>query len=556
MKNRKTPQDIPETKPVKLKPLFGVKPGVYLSVIYGLALLMLLFFLLIFPGLKKNGARVEFDTQPMGAAIFVDQRYVGSSPTEVFIEKGTHDIRVEKEAFRTLETDLRVPGRIVGSLIFPKRLEKKYELELHGLAEYLQSQYLRISDWALVGDFYDRYRYPELMRRSLEALEGFEAAEDSDLYYFLYMLTNNISEAELLADFNRALELALGREYEPNATEASDMAEHIATLLNESSSSTNFNRDLYMLTWSLLFEEDPADTELYDRLQQRIDTLDFRRYYNRDEVRSDELEVRGHRFVHVPAPSSAPVGNEDISIAEVSRVEELNTLPHMEKIGPFYLASTEVTRGQFSDFIRENPRWGPGNKKQLTDSGLVDEQYLDFMDQGNVETMLRGNNLPVSHVSWYAAQAYCRWLTEQLPLELRELYQVRLPSEAQWEFAARMNGETPLISADRGYNGAQAASSHREGALGLVDLQGNLWEWQHNWYFPTDLIDGAYGLADSPERFDLEGREKALRGGSWVQNQDQVPVWQRAGHPPHWSSPFVGFRPALVPLESIEEQEG
>ena len=76
MSNKITDEDI-ENAIVKLKPVLGIKPGVYLTVIYGLILLVGLFMLLIYPGLKNNGTHISIETFPEGSLVYVDNIYKG-----------------------------------------------------------------------------------------------------------------------------------------------------------------------------------------------------------------------------------------------------------------------------------------------------------------------------------------------------------------------------------------------------------------------------------------------------------------------------------------------
>ena len=73
-------------------------------------------------------------------------------------------------------------------------------------------------------------------------------------------------------------------------------------------------------------------------------------------------------------------------------------------------------------FTRARPRWEKDNAGTLTGEGLATEDYLAAYDHPNYPYPA------VSGVSWYAARAYCAWLTEQLPPALAD-YEVRLPTE-------------------------------------------------------------------------------------------------------------------------------
>jgi formylglycine-generating enzyme required for sulfatase activity len=112
---------------------------------------------------------------------------------------------------------------------------------------------------------------------------------------------------------------------------------------------------------------------------------------------------------------------------------EMDELQHeVHLTNDFYLAATEVTRGQFAAFVRET-----GYKTEAELSGDPADWRNSGIDQQD--------NHPVVFVSWHDAVAYCDWLSK------KEGRNYRLPTEAEWEYAARAGGthalgDTPVLS--------------------------------------------------------------------------------------------------------------
>lgn len=161
--------------------------------------------------------------------------------------------------------------------------------------------------------------------------------------------------------------------------------------------------------------------------------------------------------------------------------------------------------------------------------------------------------VPVFNVTWYDARAYCRWLGEQT----RETY--RLPSEAEWEYAARagtteqfsfgkaITSEQVNYNGDRPYDGHKKelfrsepvpAGSLPANAWGLHEMHGNVSEWVQDWYHsnyegaPSD--GGAWNLPS--------GNERVLRGGSWLSAAEDVRAAARYGDEPEIQGTMRGFR--------------
>jgi len=123
----------------------------------------------------------------------------------------------------------------------------------------------------------------------------------------------------------------------------------------------------------------------------------------------------------------------------------------------------------------------------------------------------KGDDLPVDSVSWNDAVEFCRKLSS-----LRGR-QYRLPTEAEWEYAARAGSKEPVVGslAIMGWCGANSLNrTHPVGqkdanAFGLYDMYGNVWEWCQSQYksYPYQATDGREDLRQTDVH--------VLRGGSW-----------------------------------------
>jgi formylglycine-generating enzyme len=195
---------------------------------------------------------------------------------------------------------------------------------------------------------------------------------------------------------------------------------------------------------------------------------------------------------------------------------------HPVTLGSFKMAKTEVTVRQYRQFCHETGRSMP----EVPVWGWLD-------------------NHPMVNVSWHDCVAYCEWLAEKLHTPYR------LPTEAEWEYAARggMHSKGTKYSGgqsidlvgwyeDNAHNQTQPVATKMPNELGLFDMSGNVWEWCSDWY------DSDY-YRDSPTTNPLgpsTGSRRVTRGGGWTREAGLCRVADRSFSSPHFRFTRDGFR--------------
>ena len=155
--------------------------------------------------------------------------------------------------------------------------------------------------------------------------------------------------------------------------------------------------------------------------------------------------------------------------------------------------------------------------------------------------------LPVTEVSWFDADAYCRWLGAQWGMS------IRLPTEAEWEFAARGGLERKLFPwgdappaeragyAERWRNGPEPVAGSEPNGYGLFDMCENVHEWCSDWF---DAGYYAVSPAENP-RGPESGTRRASRGGAWRHHIKIARCAARSSIPPEFRYADYGFRIAV-----------
>jgi formylglycine-generating enzyme required for sulfatase activity len=219
------------------------------------------------------------------------------------------------------------------------------------------------------------------------------------------------------------------------------------------------------------------------------------------------------------------------------------TPQHPVRLGSFYLDCTPVTNARFKTFVDAQPQW----RRDRIPAAYHNGEYLKhWHEDGHPPDKA---NHPVVYVCWYAAVAYAQWSGK------------RLPTEAEWEYAARGGstdreypwGNAPADPARANYGASNIGETTPVGVYaptedGLFDMAGNVWEycadeWQADFYTHSPIDNPVSGgrLFDNQGFLHITTR-RVIRGGSWGGAPVNLRVTYRDSHPPTGAGPHVGFR--------------
>ena len=236
----------------------------------------------------------------------------------------------------------------------------------------------------------------------------------------------------------------------------------------------------------------------------------------------------------------------------------------------YWLGATEVTVAQWRDVMGTDLR---GHlRKVIQDDTLYEfagrkrtiRDFMNMSPDGDIGRYLANEDdtLPMYFTSWNDAMEFCGKLTlrEQAAGRLPRDYKYMLPTEAQWEYAARAGNTGALTGPadDIGWYGANSTQEYsgkslgktiagprtagvkQPNAWGLHDIAGNLWEWCLDFYGPYPL--GSVTDPTGP----AAGTTRVNRGGSWGSAVASLRPANRAANPQAEASAWRGFRLALA----------
>ncbi len=517
---------------VRLHSIAGVEPRVYLPAVYAILAMFLLFLALVLPGIRKNGSYLVFAGAPARSAVYVDDSYKGSTGQNIFLPSGNYSIRIEREGFKPETRNVRIKGRLLGSLIFPRREKIEFGLSAENPAALIHTAYKEYAEWSLAGKPSALYQFPTVLSDAVSALAGTgalstafsdapvpsgknsEAAAHSGSLDFARDILSATASSESARDGLKASALVstAGMPGPLSLVSAARIA--VAAICSEKAGAV----------WLQDVLSKDSATSL--PLSSIAKSAAAAKPAAGKEVPSPRgsVSLSGHDFV-LFSQGELPMGGEAPSGSQAG---------YMASVSTFGIARTEVTNRQWAAFLAANAGWQPRNKAALIEAGLADDTYLSEWKETGID-----GDKPVTYVSWAAASAYCAWLSSRTG----SAWKAALPSEAMWEAAARAGLSDPASPTEKKATWSDAAKDGpaRSGAAGysatgLADMFGNVWEWTADAYRPYPAFAAGQ----------FSGDEKAVRGGSWANDSDSITLFSRGGMPSAHGSAFLGFRPAIV----------
>lgn len=260
-----------------------------------------------------------------------------------------------------------------------------------------------------------------------------------------------------------------------------------------------------------------------------------------------------------------PKGSFKMGSSEQEKLHVKDEAPtHDVAIDAFWMSKFEITWDLYNLFVNRtiDKIKDPSKASQVTmDVDAVSGATIPYVDMSL--GMGTGEGLPVANVTHEAASKFCEWLSAKTG------HFYRLPTEAEWEYAARAGTTTPfhfgddieLLEQYAWYYDNSGDTYHKVGQKkpnpwGLYDMYGNVAEWTLDQYFP-DTYKKRTGLTENPIEFSIKEYPRSVRGGSYYDDAEYLRSAARQGSNENWKmrdpqfpkskwwntdAPFVGFR--------------
>ncbi len=464
-----------------------------------------------------SNVALMLETVPEGATVYLDEIKVGETPVSAFYPPGTYNIRIIKEGYLTVENQTLT--------VAPPQTKESFTLEEN-------VGYITINTFETAKVYINGTEYPEHQNIKLtpqlltirvempkaEPIEKQVVLKRKDQLteeIFPYVVTGTVQVA--VTPFDATIELTgdAGEQYTYDGM-------HIF-------------RDIPVGQYTLTAKAEGYATKTETFILTANGVID--KSIKLEKGPSGEIEmvfVKGGTFT---------MG----CTSEQSDCDSDEKPPHKVTVSDFYIGKYEVTQKQWSEIMGAS-------------ASLSSPSHFKNCD-----------DCPVENVSWNDVQEFIKKLNEKTGLHYR------LPTEAEWEYAARGGVETHGHASLHQYAGSNnidnvawywknsgdnqlyggwylnriknnnckihPVGQKQPNELGIYDMSGNVWEWCSDWYGK----DYYKNSPDNNPQGSSSGTSRVARGGSWYGNARVCRMADRSNGNPSFRYYYIGFRLVLVP---------
>nr|WP_267916852.1 SUMF1/EgtB/PvdO family nonheme iron enzyme [Borreliella garinii] len=467
---------------VKLKPILGIVPKVYVFLTTIILLLSLVSILIIIPKFKNPGAYLKINSNIENTYIYLNEKYIGRTPLNKYINTTEGILKAKRMGFKTYEQNIKIHNKFFGSynlqinleLVDPEKIieQRQKELSIMVKIKNTNENIKLIPVFSLISS--ELKEHPEYIKKFLK---------DSIPY---------LNSIEMFKDFLDSYKAVY------SIDQSNSNQEEIWNSLK-----TNFDLENRAIFWFL--ENLDKDLKILTKNKPWIKKLT--KTLDNENIqlisKNEKINIKLPRFKKINSNKIEKIQNYELDSKNI-------TLKSTYSIKEFLIQEQNVTKYEYQDFLKENPKWTLNNKENLIKEQLVDENYLKNFNQ-------IGLNEAITGISYFSAIEYANWYSKKLP----KGFKARLPISQEWELYQKEPNKKSLnineISKKVGFWNLMQNSSFND--IAMFKNEKNFYNENSNFY----------SLVTEVRTYSHE-------------NNNLINPSTKASFLKNWSSPNIGFR--------------
>ncbi|AHH09913.1 Hypothetical protein BPA_0056800 [Borrelia parkeri SLO] len=377
---------------VKLRPILGITPKIYVLFTIIILPLILVFSLIINTKLNNPGAYLKIKTNVNNAHVYLDEKYIGRTPLKKYINVTKGTLKIKRFGFETYEKKIDIQNKFFTSYQF------NIDLKLKNPDKIIVQRQKELSVMTKIKSNNDNIQLIPVFSLIVNDLQN----SPEHIKKFFKTSIPHIHSNTMFKDFL----IAYKNIYSINNNNNKEIWKSLQQ---------NFNLENRTIIW--FFENLDKEQQkqisneiwfktLIENLKNENKVLNF-------ETKNINLHLKNFKKI-------APQNIE--SIQNYKLYSQNLTLKTTYKLKEFLIQNRNVTKTEYQKFLNENPKWTLNNKDNLIKEELVDESYLKTFKQ-------MPSNEDITHISYHAAIEYAKWYSSNLP----KGFKARLPISQEWE---------------------------------------------------------------------------------------------------------------------------
>ncbi|MFA7109756.1 MAG: hypothetical protein WC162_11495, partial [Sphaerochaetaceae bacterium] len=199
-------KDLVKVERVKLKDHFGMKPGVWLTLMYALILVVFIFFIGILPGLKNGQKRVTFESEAGNVSVYSDGIYIGGTPFTTWVKSGEHEISFNAYSIEIDKMNIQVSHPVFFSWLFKRHqnIFSNQTLNENNLNKVENLFLQNLTNQCLITEYDDTHFYPPIFSDFAKLVKNTNIKDNNNFWNLAFSF---ISSSKMLEDAKEATEL-------------------------------------------------------------------------------------------------------------------------------------------------------------------------------------------------------------------------------------------------------------------------------------------------------------------------------------------------------------
>lgn len=422
-------KDLPEIEDVVLPKVGNVRPGVYVLALVIFIILLVVFLIGFLPGIVNGGKYVNFNSEIDNVGVYVDDTFISGTPSQKFISSGEHVVVYKKASNIIAQETIKVGHPVFFTWLFHRYQDVNLtlnELTDEKIENIINFDINLIIDQSSILNFTSVVNYIPYFKQYANDAIVFELST-KDIEEDLNIASSFITSIEMLNDAKASYDY-LGINYGNALLKAEE-------LFNGTGNNIG-----------LEFKDVKVKTS--------VDTLQVGSVANISALKVEPTPFIMGDITYNTYPNTNEAG------IEINNIES------------FYLSKTPISNYLYSLFVEENPSWAKSNIESLLEKGLVDDNYLKGIGLSTNAPSL----IPITNISYYAAEAFSTWLSEKTNTN------VFIPSEEQWSLSCFAS--TNYIN--NSYSNSLIATTSNIDKFDL--MLGGVWEFTSTPYIPLSRL--------------------------------------------------------------------